>query len=484
MWSSGAPCHLHRYLTSVRSFSQCRTVLSAKINNEKDRASDTDDETTSNKQKQDEKDSDSNKIDINAMNQPTVRCETAQTSTKDKFKHSLVKTELPILLPRVRNTDDIGDRELQTEGLFAGYKPLFLGNSMNNLEVVKPFNDLITTLRKISVVGKDSKNGSDTTDAVSENKESTSVYLKQSSADGSIIPWDASISGMVYNDEPFKDVPRTIVSKLKPFKLMKITPKSSRVKKKDDAIKARFHNSKIDDKAELVDLRRRVPLKHQKAFSSLTHSDSARQKYQQANTDASKFRFIKADRHVFKSDVERLGRFLAKEFQKLTDLSIRYDLHDYHIPLYIYVNKSITSRITFKRALRKRVVDHIDPMLATILSNYENSEHAENFANRVKIKTDSIVNEISDYLPSVYFTGESIDCIIHPSPIKNFGRLHWLKPTKRHNIFRGRNIDNDFVFSINNDYKLTRSRMRYVPFPVNLHWKTFSGAFEEWEHIA
>lgn len=398
------------------------------------------------------------------------------------------KAKKSLLVPHVPNTDYIPHSEIQTEGLFAGYKPLFLGNSSLDEKRADVLDGLFTSLTKIKK-GTSAPNGEINVQEILDDlqKDDTMETLKEKSHKKPVIPWDASISGMVYNDQPFKDVPRNVVGKLKPFKLLRIERRNKKDGKSDGMIKMKVHNPKIDDEPEVVDLLHENQRNKFNQKFGTTDTDvviDSRKKYEIEKVNyAHKHKFIKSDQHIFKTDVDKLNRFLAKEFYKLTKLTLYSEFKDYHLPLYIYVDKSISSKRIFQSFLRKRILNNITPLLTTICSSYPTEEQAEKFKSRVLIKIDTIVKDLSEYLPSVYFTGDVVDCILHPSPIPGFGRIHWLKPTKRHNVFWGKNIDSDFVFNLNKEYKVTRSGVRYMSYPINLHWKTFDAAFTEWDYF-
>lgn len=403
------------------------------------------------------------------------------------------------LVPRVPSTDYIPTSEVQTEGLFAGYRPLFLGNSSLRTDAkANMLDNFFSSFANLKVTSE-SKNSpeEDVQDVIEELKrDSVQVNLKNSKGKNRkpIIPWDASISGMVYNDHPFKDVPKSIVSKLKPFRMVKLEKASDSKKnsKAADMIKMKFHSSKVSEESEMINLmsvhRGRKYPKFRESDSSKERHDlfaDARRSYGKELEEYDyRHKFIKSDQKVLKNEADKLNRMLAKEFFRQTNLVIKTEFNGDHLPLYIYVDKSIVSRRSFRSFLRKQLMAHAEPVLSTILTSYENKEAADKFHAKVKLKINNVVGEIPNYLPSVYFTGPSVDCVIHSSPIPGFKRMHWMKPTKRRTIFRGKNVDMDYFFNLNGDYTVTRSGVKYMKYPVNLQWKTFSAAFSEWDYFA
>ena len=374
--------------------------------------------------------------------------------------------KLSVIVPQVPSTDYIPRSDIDTEGLFAGYKPLFLGNSPLDTKSNDGLLDgLFSSLKKLKNAQINSENNTveiDVSDVLhdlkKDNQELQRLHEKVPK-----IPWDASISGLVYNDQPFKGVPRSIVSKLKPFKLVRVEKRSQKHEEADEMIKLRFHSSRIKDEIRMVDLMEE-PLKEKKKGNTYgtTATDviiSSKNKYETEKIDyAYKFQFIEADQRVFKNNVAKITRVLAKEFWKVSHANLASEFNQNYLPLYIYVDRSLQSRKMFQSFLYKKIMNYINPLLDTLSTKYESEEQTEKFRKRLLIKVDSIVENLSNYLPSVYFTGTTVDCLLHPSPVPGFGRIHWLKPSTRRNVFVGKNISKDYVFNISYDCLLYTSR--------------------------
>ncbi|QEU58554.1 hypothetical protein KDRO_A05750 [Kluyveromyces lactis] len=426
------------------------------------------------------------KVEALKVSEPEIVTTSDKGTTSKKRK-----AQKSFLVPQVPSTDYLPREDLETEGLFAGYKPLFLGNSpleSNNNDVL--LDGLFSSIRKLKNAQINSENNTveiDVSDMLDDLKKDNQEYQRLHEKVPKI-PWDASISGLVYNDEPFKGVPRSVVSKLKPFKLVRVEKKNSKDKEaKNDKIKLKFHGTRIKDDPTMVDLIQETSKKKERdnAFST-TDSDitqGTKVKYETEKIDyAYKFQFIGADQRIFKNNVSKLTRLFMKEFMKVRNVRLASDFKENYLPLYIYVDHSIQSRSMFKRYLRRNIMDYIRPLLMTLSHSYETKEQGRKFERRVMLKVDSIVNTLSEYLPSVYFKSEEVDCLLLPSPVSAFGRMHWLKPTKRRNVFWGKNVTNDYVFNLSYDMKVTRSGIKRMRYPINLHWKSFNNAFTEWEY--
>ncbi|CAI4049551.1 hypothetical protein SUVC_14G0380 [Saccharomyces uvarum] len=418
-------------------------------------------------------------------------------------------SNLHLLVPKVASTDHIPKKEVNTEGLFAGYRPLFLGNSSfpSDVRKGKNFHDLDEVLPNIQLVDASEKDGKLNVQEIIEDLQRTSLResisnMEQSSSSHKrrpVIPWDASISGMVYNDMPFKHIPKNVVSKLKPFKLVRVERKSnSKNGKKPSMIKLQFHNRRINDTLEFVNLYRNKTHLHESFYHAKTYQESEysntntnrRQKLLKARSDfehklknyAYKHTFIKNDQELFRNELAKLNKVLAREFKKLTKLSIHNEFKREHLPLAVYVSKSNGTKKLFQRSLRMKIMDHIYPVYTTILSSLTHSKDLKKFENKIKESIEKIITRLSDEIPSTYFFQDGVDCIIQPSPIHNFKRMHWLRYTKRHNTFWGRSINKDVQVSFNDKYVVTRSGVRYTRYPTNLNTQLLETAFEEWDY--
>ncbi|QLQ80865.1 hypothetical protein HG537_0E02200 [Torulaspora globosa] len=401
-------------------------------------------------------------------------------------------------VPRVPSTDYIPSKDVQTEGLFAGYRPLFLGNSPIRAETdMNALDNFFTSFASVKITSDSKTSGDVDMQEVLEElrRDNAQMNLKNSKGKNRkpIIPWDASISGLVYNDHPFKDVPKDVVSKLKPFKLVRLERIHESSKRNSPApkmIKLKFHNLNVSDEPEMVNL---LNVHNSRKYSRSANAQSrgpdmfrqSRLNYEkELKTLAFKHKFIKSDRKVFKSESDKLNRMLAKEFHRQTKLSIRNEFSECLLPLYIYVNKSLLSRRLFRSFLRKWLMEHIEPVLLTILASYDNEERAKRFHAKVKLKVENMVHEVSKHIPSVYFTGDSVDCVVRSSTVTGFKRMYWLKPTKRRTLFWGKNADKDYLFTLDGSYNITRSGVKYMRYPNNLSWSTFDEAFSEWDYHA
>ncbi|CAR26819.1 ZYRO0C02244p [Zygosaccharomyces rouxii] len=422
-----------------------------------------------------------------------------QTKDEKNSKDETDNNKAHLVVPRVPPTDYISAPEIQTEGLFAGYRPLFLGNSpINDKNGSTPLDNFFTSFANLKVVEESEVVGEVNVQEVIEDLRRGIPSGQMSNSKGKnrkpIIPWDASISGMVYNDDPFKHVPNNVVSKLKPFKMVRLEKKSDKNVKQPNMVKMKVHNSKVNDEPELINIfnvqpNGRRPHRHMWKSSSDKNEGTddvamTRQKYHEEKVQfANKHKFLRSDQRVMKQDIDKLNRLLVKELYKLTNLTVNMDFRETPLPLFIYVDKSIAAKQVLRRELKKRILDHVHPVLSMTLSAYENEEQMKRFQLRINARIRHTVRDLSEYLPSVSFTRSSVDCVISNSPIQSFKRIHWLKRRKRQNVFKGRNADLDYCFNINGAFNVTRSGVKYIRYPVYLNCESFDEAFSEWDYI-
>ncbi|SJM83420.1 uncharacterized protein ZBIST_1018 [Zygosaccharomyces bailii] len=407
-------------------------------------------------------------------------------------------TKARLLVPRVPSTDYITAPEIQTEGLFAGYRPLFLGNSpIGEKRSSGPLDNFFTSFANLKLTEDSERVGEVNVQEVIEDlkRDVPSKYMSNSRGRNRkpIIPWDASISGMVYNDEPFKHVPNNVVSKLKPFKIVRIERKSEPKNPRPDMVRMKVHNSKVNDEPEMINIfnahakRRKSNGSVWNEGGSLTGDtyETARRKYdREINHFNDKHKFIRSDQRVTKQDIDKLNRLLVKELHKLTNLAVSTDFREMPLPLCIYVDKSIYAKQSLRRTIKKRILDHIQPALSMTLSAYGTEESAKRFERKMHARIKNTVRDLCECLPSAYFTREAVDCVVGLSPVQGFKRMHWLKPRKRNNVFRGKNFDMDYMFTLDGTFNVTRSGVKYMRYPVTLNCTSFDKVFSEWDYIA
>lgn len=443
---------------------------------------------TSRKDETDDKKEKNHKVEMKGHKYKDLAKEVLK-SKKDEEK-KILKGKRSLMVPQVARTDYIPQADIETEGLFAGYKPLFLGNSpLDSKSNDAILDGLFSSLKKLKNAQVNSDNNTveiDVTEVLDELKKDNDELQKLHDKTPKI-PWDASISGLVYNDEPFKGVPRSVVSKLKPFKLVKVEKMPKKHATKSEKIKLEFHNPKIKDDTTFVDLIQEVATNHKKGNTHGTTATevvlNSRHKYETQKMDyAYKFQFVESDQRAFKNEVAKFTRLFSKEFMRRSNIRLMSDFKENYLPLYIYMDRSLQSRKRFQAFLYKRIWDYVDPLLNTMLPTFRTKEQSKKFENRIKLRIQSSVRDISEMIPSVYFTSATVDCLLHPSPVPGFGRIHWLNKRRRQNIFYGKQIGFDSYSAVNLRDRFNKVGKTYINYPVSLHWKTFNTAFSEWEH--
>ncbi|CCH59666.1 hypothetical protein TBLA_0B08510 [Henningerozyma blattae CBS 6284] len=414
------------------------------------------------------------------------------------FDNSIQKS---FLVPRVASTEDIPSHEVQVDGLFAGYRPLFLGESSikrrRKASPLDKFFHSVETHTRNRESGKSTLGIQDIIDNLRKDHEEENLEIEEHSDKNTkveprkpVIPWDASVSGIFYKDQSFKNVPKHVMNKLKPYKVyLPVKKTSSEPQVGHELIVMNVHNSKVDDKPEMVDF---YNLKTPSQSQFINEHDTnrltwrkeliaARKKYYEEFTKLTySHKFLRNDLKIYKNNLEKLNRFLSKEFYKARKIHLSISLAENQIPLVIYVNNSIASRSSFRRILRSRIYTNIYPILKTILNNCPSEEYAQIFEEKVKFKIKMLVYNLSRKIPSVYFRSSDVDCLVEYSPIRPFKRMFWVSLQKRRTIFKERNINREYVLKNYRNYSVTRSSIRYMRYPISLYCDDFNNAFSNW----
>ncbi|KAL3233144.1 hypothetical protein RNJ44_05060 [Nakaseomyces bracarensis] len=428
----------------------------------------------------------------NQVDEVNEKCQSKAGSLRDE---SLRPT---LLVPNVSPTDHLAPNEVHLEGLFAGFKPLFLGNSAT----IKPNVDFIDNgyfiSKNFKVVGAstDGDNPEKSLEKFLDTLKNTEWELEEDSPK-KIIPWEASISGIEYNDKSFKNVPKNVIGRLKPFKLlrMKINNKNkSGGKKRSTIIKQlKFNNSKVNDEMHLIDLFNKPNHTNIRGSRSgdmsglgmqnLTKEQILKRKehFKEVMYFYHKYSFLKKDCDQYKIQVEKFSRLAQREFQKVTGLVIRPRRGDYSVPLHAYINRKQCSKKILERYFRKRIYQDVTSILLTFSSTIKDDLAMKRFRRKLHRLQENTIQDLLSTIPSAEFQESDSDCLICRSPVVGFNRLHWLKPSKRWNTIRGTNISREYNYS-SGVYSITRSGMKYMRYPVYLNWNTYDATFKSWNH--
>ena len=446
------------------------------------------------------------------------------SSNMNTLSHkSISNTPKYTSVPKVPTTEYISIADIETEGLFAGYRPLFLGKS--TLEGSEYFSkyDTNTILSSISnsklvdIIAKsltdpdkssklknmleDFKNDDyDDYNTLSESEETTPIPKRKSP----IIPWDASIGGMVYSNDPFKNVPKKVVTQLKPFE--PLTNMDIKKEKNDNVtnsmIVMKVHNPRINDDLEMVNLFDKDSgdkKLHYKKYSN--HNNDPRsissnldmkklsQQRKKFQTEHKKLaydhKFINDDQGVLRSEIKSLLHYLSDIFYEKTGLAVYADTKTCLLPLNVYIQLTKSSGRSNRQFLRKTITDQIFPIYNTILATYENTTDTKDFKRLAKSKINDIIKKVSETVPSVCFTDstKSVDCLTRQSPVPGFKRIYWLKPERRQTTFWGPNSDKEYTLKLKNRGSITRNGVRYMRYPNHLNCHTLSDAFDNWDYF-
>ncbi|CAL9738071.1 MIOREX complex component 6 [Monosporozyma servazzii] len=420
---------------------------------------------------------------VNKGKSNDTRQEKSFTKTFKEMSHDSQQTPKPainaskcMIVPRVPSTEYIRDDSIHIEGLFAGYRPLFLGNS----SIPTEGNSLSTERESILLKSKG--------DADTSGKKL-------------VVPWNASISGIKYKEEAFHRLPTSLVSRLRPFKFEPDSDMSGAGKKRrrNEMVVMKVHNSKINDRSELVDIFNLKkggtyhPLSRDSVYGGMTKRDlefrkTLKKQKNEYNNELQSFaydyKFIRDDQIRFRDTIQTLNEELIDKFEEVTGLKLQLQSREQNLPLFIYFQQNIATKRRLKTIFKSAIKFQTDPILYSLLQDFETKEQSEEFQNKFKDDVKKIILNLIERIPSLSFvdTTKAVDCIILKSPVPGFRRIHWLDASKRLTTMSKFNSDKEYTFSITRNQKITRTGMRSTRRPVQIYGKTVNEVFKEWDY--
>lgn len=423
------------------------------------------------------------------------------------------------LVPKVPTTEYISIADIEQEGLFAGYRPLFLGKS--TLEASEYFSKYDTDAlfnaiadSKIMNILKAStevpQKRAELIEALEDLKKTAAGAAKEmvdpvddGPRGAPRIPWDASIGGMVYSDQPFKNVPNRVVRGLKPFQLYNEEARSAQDKDSDSSnsmIVMKVHNPRINDDLEMVNPFSTGTGEKTNYYNKNEDSTGNPLLTRQMLKDLAKAReafatehkkmaydhkFVNDDQERIKKEIKGLMKYLSGVFHKQSGLSVYSNTKGCLLPLHVYVQLTKASTRSTKNYLRRNIMDQVFPIYNSILAACDSTKERKQFERTVSTKVNSIVNKLSQDVPSICFTDSSntVDCLTRTGPVPGFGRMYWLKQTKRHHTFWGHNSNKDYTLRLGKGRSVTRNGLRYMRYPNNIYWRPMKEAFDNWDYL-
>lgn len=427
--------------------------------------------------------------------EPSGGDKTSETKWKRELKKDISSAKKPTtLVPSVSSTDHLTDQEIHLEGLFAGSKPLFLGKLASMKSMPSFFDNGVLLSKNFRVINASDDGGEKSLDEFLESVKDNDWNI-DNGEQKKVIPWQASISGIEYEDKSFSNIPKHVLSKLRPYKLIKLKmPKIVNKQRRASMIKnLKFHNNKVNDELHLVDIfgkpHERDIAKHQLGAASAEldsnmskeQISAKREHFKELMYYYHRYGFIKSDCDQYKTYVDKQSKLAQKEFQKVTGLVIKPGRSDFCLPLHLYVNKRQNSKILLERYLRKKLYRDVISVMLNFSSNISDQSMIKRFKKKLYNIQEETIRDLTNILPSTEFEALEADCCIMKSPVSGFKRMHWLKYSKRHNVMWGKNYSKEFNVS-GNSFALTRSGVRRMKYPVYINWTTYDSTFRAWNH--
>ncbi|GMM38984.1 Mrx6 protein [Saccharomycopsis crataegensis] len=338
-------------------------------------------------------------------------------------------------LPRVRDTQNISQRVVNLEGLFAGYKPLFLGNGSAELDPLANIDEF--------------------EDLFGQNEEM--------GGDQPLVPWNASIGGLLYNDDAFRGVPKDVVKQLPFFKPPEANKEGGNQNKRSKYINFKVHNKIVD--GGLFD-NYQSNARSKKAFKKKSIVTGANNKisftpgnvvddtydhYADLFSDYLysndiNLELIKEKESLLQCVIDNFKNKLNNELRKKYGTELLSNTPIYRLPRYIFVQrKTISSKSLFKKKLYKILLKET-AMLYRMSHGFRATEYnkdrfRKSFMKNVKLLVNNLVKKISIDFQNPKFA----DALVIKKVLKSangnakditFGRIYWFNPKRRFDLIR------------------------------------------------
>lgn len=412
-----------------------------------------------------------NKQGCKAMSHPSIQVKTPRS------KHELNSSRMA-LVPRVASTEYISDGSVHMEGLFAGYRPLFLGNS-----------SIPTDGQSLS------------------NNGSSEVFTKDEIKRKLVVPWEASISGIRYKDGAFDQLPNNLVSKLRPFKFQSESTFSNlnhgRAKrhKRGELVVMKVHNPRIDDQLELVDLYNmkerylheypqfnniKISAKNNDTLEYRKKFIKCQNQYKMELQSLSyEYKCIRDDQITLREAINSLNDELIDKFEEITGLKLQHQFKETDLPISIYFQSNVLTRRRLKTFISQTIRSLTDPILSSLLPNFDSIQKSKQYEIQYNKEVNRIINQLIEKIPSVTFVNstEDTDCIIQKSPVPGFKRLYWLDQNKRvATMSKKRNSDKEYTFNITPNQTITMTGIKSMRYPTKVYGSSINDVFKTWDY--
>lgn len=371
-------------------------------------------------------------------------------------------------VPHIASTEHVEEQVIHMEGLFAGFKPLFLGKSSLPRSTVR--FSYSTPIKAI---------------------EDDSYYLEP------LVPWDMSISGVLKKDRHInRNIPKDVLRKLRPYHNINENVKNDDSMLKDELIKLKFHNSVVNDSLDVVNMfenYQNKPNSFQSAQDWKKYQDWQRKlKYQKSKYQMiwDKILYehlpIKEDNVQIQSEIRDLERTLMKKFHNVTGLrSQRNETKPIIIPMQTYFQASICNHRKLKNLLLKTINNRLKPLLSTLAPHLGSKQDASNFEQDLLVTKLKLVNKLLVTIPCRDYNNPRpvfavFTSVTYKSPVPGFKRMAWLYTKDRRKALGKKLIDKEYVYLDESKTSIPKRGSRAVHYPVHVSNVTIEQAFEDW----
>lgn len=389
------------------------------------------------------------------------------SSSKNQLSHEShtqfeISRNKSLWVPHIASTEHVDTEDIHLEGLFAGFKPLFLGES--------------------SLPRAPSVNSRNFYKTVEDDNLSP------------LVPWNITIGGLLQNDRgAVKNIPKEILEKLQPFEL---TENSDDQILKDELIKMKFHNSSVNDRLDVINMfenYQRKPKSVESAHDWKRYQDRQRNlkhhkmKYQ---NDREKIVyqnfFIKDDILRIQSEIRKLEKKVITKFYKVTGLKLQQnEVGNFVIPLSMYMQTNICSQRTLRNLIFKTINARLKSILGTLLPNMDSKESAAEYESQIQSVKNQVVDKLLLNIPSESYYNPTyhVKSLILSSPVPGFKRMTWFNIKMRERTFNKILKDKEYMYLNKYGKFASRRGSRVVHYPICIENKKIDEAFEDWRYF-
>lgn len=254
-----------------------------------------------------------------------------------------------------------------------------------------------------------------------------------------IIPWDASVGGLIYSDNAFSNVPREHLNKLQFFQPPPPPPPARR--QKQQFIRFQVHNKIVDgglfdDYRESPNLKR-TPKKRSRLVPRSTNDESIPNDAfaHVVFTSEPNMEFVREQERQLQYQIDAFKNKLNNDLRRKynTELLLKTPLH--RLPRYIFIQrKTVANSSLFQKKLFRLFLDE-SALLYRMAHGYRTTEITKDRLRKSYMR--NIRNQVLSLERKMYVNLENPHAdvlVIDPKQKSPFGRMYWYNPKRRYDL--------------------------------------------------